>query len=73
MFLWAREFFDRWAHYLAAIPLFLVLVAVMVVNAVSYARTEAARRAVRWAAPNWPTAYLAIAALTVALVVTSVS
>ena len=44
LFLWAREFFDRWAHYLAAIPLFLVLVAVMVVNAVSYARTEAAQK-----------------------------
>jgi len=70
LFLWAREFFDRWAHYLAAIPLFLVLVAVMVVNAVSYARTEAAQKGRAMGRAELANRYLAIAALTVALVVT---
>ena len=70
LFLWAREFFDRWAHYLAAIPLFLVLVTVMVVNAVSYARTEAAQKGREMGRAELANRYLAIAALTVALVVT---
>jgi hypothetical protein len=70
LFLWARDFFDRWAHYLAAIPLFALLVAVMVVNAVSYGRTTAAdegRRQVRRA--DLANRYLVLALATVGLVV----
>jgi hypothetical protein len=70
LFLWARDFFDRWAHYLAAIPLFLVLVAVMVVNAVSYARTEAAQKGREVGRAELANRYLAIAVVTVVLVVT---
>ena len=62
LFLWAREFFDRWAHYLAAILLFPVLVAVMVVNAVSYARTEAAQKGHEMGRAELANRYLAIAA-----------
>ena len=43
LFLFQRTFFDRWAHYLAAIPLFVVLLAVMVANAVSFARAHEGR------------------------------
>ena len=49
---------------------FLVLVAVMVVNAVSYARTEAAQKGREMDRAELANRYLAIAALTVALVVT---
>lgn len=44
-FLWAREAFDRWAHYAAAIPMFAILVVVMVINARSFGRSDAARQA----------------------------
>lgn len=44
-FLWAREAFDRWAHYAAAIPMFVILVIVMILNALSFGRADAAREA----------------------------
>ncbi len=71
LFVWARDFFDRWAHYLAAIPLFLVLLVVMLLNAISYARTRAADEGRDTIArSDLANRYLAVAVVTVVLVVT---
>lgn len=43
LFVAAPAFFARWGHYLAAVPLFLLLLAVMIVNALSLARVSADR------------------------------
>lgn len=39
-FFFARPTFERWAHYGAAIPLFVILIAVMLTDALSYRRTK---------------------------------
>ena len=44
LFIWARDFFDAKAHYIAAIPLFILLIAVMVVEAFSFGRTTGSGR-----------------------------
>lgn len=43
LFLWGRELFDAWAHYLAAIPLFVILLVVMVLEAFSFRRATGDR------------------------------
>jgi len=68
-FLWAREAFDRWAHYAAAIPMFVLLVAVMVINAVSFGRTDAAEEARRPTGKDVVNRYAGIAAVTLVAVV----
>lgn len=65
LFLFKRDFFDRAAHYLAAIPLFAVLLAVMVANAVSFSRTHSGRVDAKGVSNR----YLAVAVVTLVAVV----
>lgn len=67
-FLWAREAFDRWAHYAAAIPMFAILVVVMVINARSFGRSDAAREARRPRESDMVNRYAVIATVTLVAV-----
>lgn len=68
-FLWARELFDRWAHYVAAIPLFVILLAIMVLNALSFGRAAALRSHRAVGTADYANRYSAIAAVTLVVTV----
>ena len=57
LFLWARDFFEAWAHYIAAVPLFAILIVVMVLEGLSFGRATND--------PDLTNRYSAIAATTV--------
>lgn len=68
-FLWARDLFDRWAHYVAAAPLFIILLAVMVLNAFSFGRATAHERHRAVRPRDYANRYSAIAVITLVLTV----
>jgi hypothetical protein len=68
-FLWARQLFEVAAHYVAAIPMFLILLVVMVLNARSKARTDAGQDGRTEQRADLANRYSTLAAATIALVV----